>query len=63
MSSRSDRWFQTGMQLAAILGLVLIFAVIAHKGFHDITRLAREHSGGDFWLALVRYLFKNLAGG
>jgi len=63
MSSRADSWFKTGMQVAAILGLVLIFALIAHKGYHDIARLAHEHAGGDFWLALVRYLFKNLAGG
>ncbi len=63
MSARADALFKSVMQVAAILCLALIFAVIVHKGYNDIAHLAREHSGGDFWLALVRYLFKNLAGG
>jgi len=51
------------LQVVAILGLVLIFAVILHKGYADIARLAQQHAGSDFWAALARYVFKNLAGG
>ena len=32
-----------------------------HKGYADVSMLAREHPGG-FWQALARYLFRNLAG-
>jgi hypothetical protein len=63
MSARSEALFKSVLQLVAILGLLLIFAVILHKGYMDIARLAREHAGGDFWAALARYVFKNLAGG
>jgi len=63
MGSRVENLFKTGMQLLAVALLVLIFAMIAHKGYADISRLAREYPGSDFWLALVRYLFKNMAGG
>jgi len=63
MSTRAEQLFKTGMQIVAILGLVLIFAVILHKGYVDIIRLANEYHGADFWAALARYMFKNLAGG
>jgi hypothetical protein len=63
MSTRGEALFKTALQVVAILGLVLIMAVILHKGYADIARLAREHAGGDFWAALARYVFKNLAGG
>ncbi len=63
MSTRADRIFKSVLQIVAIGLLVLMFAVILHKGYADVARLAGEHRGGDFWLALLRYLFKNLAGG
>ena len=63
MSARADRIFKSVLQIAAVALLVLMFAVILHKGYTDVSRLSGEHRGGDFWLALLRYLFKNLAGG
>lgn len=63
MSTRGEALFKSALQLVAILGLALIFAVILHKGYGDVARLAREHAGTDFWAALARYVFKNLAGG
>lgn len=63
MSARGEALFKTALQIVAILGLALIFVVILHKGYADVSRLAQEHSGANFWGALARYLFKNLAGG
>lgn len=63
MSARGEALFKTALQIVAILGLALIFAVILHKGYVDVSRLAHEYNGADFWGALARYLFKNLAGG
>lgn len=63
MNARGEALFKSALQILAILGLLLIFAVILHKGYADIDRLAREHAGTDFWAALARYVFKNLAGG
>jgi hypothetical protein len=54
---------KTVLQAMGIVGLVVIGAIVVHKGFVDISALARQHSGSDFWIALVRYLFKNVAGG
>jgi hypothetical protein len=62
VNARSEALFTTALQIVAILGLVLVFAAILHKGYADINRLAQEHSGADFWGALTRYVFKNLAG-
>ena len=55
--------FKTLMQILAILGIIAILSVIVHKGFADISVLAGRHSGADFWVALARYLLRNLAGG
>lgn len=62
MSTRADAIFKTALQIVAIVLLLMIFAVILHKGYGDISRLAREHSGADFWRALARHIFKNLSG-
>ena len=51
------------LQVLAILLLVAIFAVLLHKGYSDVTALARENGRGEFWPALLRYVFRNLAGG
>ena len=63
MSTRAEQGFKTALQWAAIGLLLLIFAVLLHKGYADVSRLASEHSGADFWRALARQVFKNLAGG
>ena len=53
---------KTLLQVLAILMLAAIVLVILHKGYSDVSALASEHRG-DFWPALARYLFRNLAGG
>jgi hypothetical protein len=50
------------LQIVAIGLLVLICGVILHKGYADVSTIAREHSGADFWRALARHIFKNLSG-
>lgn len=62
MSTRADAIFKTVLQIVAIALLVLIIAIILHKGYGDVLRLASEHSGADFWRALARHIFKNLSG-
>jgi len=62
MSTRADAIFKTVLQIVAIALLALIIAVILHKGYGDVSRLASEHSGTDFWRALARHIFKNLSG-
>jgi len=62
MSTRADAIFKTVLQIVAIALLSLIIAVILHKGYGDVSRLASEHSGADFWRALARHIFKNLSG-
>ena len=54
---------QTLLQVVAILGVAVIWAMIAHKGYADISVIAAKHSGGDFWRALAVYLIGNIAGG
>ncbi|MEJ8835147.1 hypothetical protein [Ramlibacter sp. AN1133] len=51
------------LQVLAILGLIGIFAVLLHKGYSDVTAIARGSASGEFWPALLRYMFRNLAGG
>ncbi len=62
MAKRSEELFKTALQGVAILGLLLIVGVILHKGYVDISVLAREHHGGDFWRALARYVLRNMGG-
>lgn len=63
MSRSAGDIAKTVLQAAGIVGLAIIAVIVIHKGFVDISTLARQHSGGDFWIALVRYLFRNMAGG
>lgn len=55
--------FQRLMQVLAILALAGICLIILHKGYSDVTALARANSGDAFFPALLRYVFRNLAGG
>jgi hypothetical protein len=50
------------LQIVGILCICLMFSVIIHKGFNDISALIQKNTG-DFWRALVRYFISNLAGG
>ena len=62
MRNHRDEHFKTAMQIVGILCLMGLFAVIFHKAFVDISLVWQQHSGSDFWVALGRYLFRNLAG-
>lgn len=59
---RAEEWFKTVAQVLAILLLAGIVGMVLHKGWTDFSALARVHRGEGFWLELVRYLFRNLAG-
>ncbi len=59
---RADELFKTALQLLGIAGLLLIGAVILHKAYVDISALAREHGGAEFWRALARYVLRNMGG-
>ena len=51
------------LQVIAVgLGAVIL-GMIIHKGYNDISLLADQHSGWEFWEALARYFIGNLAGG
>ena len=54
---------KTLSQLLAILCLAFLLGMIVHKGYADISALARQHSGEEFRLALARYFLGNVAGG
>ena len=63
MGNDRDGLFRTALQVLAILCLIVLFATIFHKAFADVSALARQYSGGDFWAALARLVLRNLAGG
>lgn len=62
MSRRADEIFKTVLQVLAIAMLAGIVLMVLHKGHADMGQLARDHPGDDFWKALARYVFRNLAG-
>jgi apolipoprotein N-acyltransferase len=51
------------LQIAAIFGMIGVWAIIVHKAYGVVSMLALKHSGVEFWLALARHLMANLAGG
>jgi hypothetical protein len=51
------------LQVLGIVGLVLMVATVLHKASADVSQLAQQHSGVDFWLALARQMLRNLSGG
>jgi len=54
---------KTALQVLAIAAGVLIYSMIIHKGYTDVSALAQKHSGAEFRRALLRYFIGNLAGG
>jgi hypothetical protein len=58
-----DELFKSALQVLAILCLIALLSMVAHKAFADIAVLTQQHSGGDFWAALARLVLRNLAGG
>ena len=53
---------RAAMKVLVILCLLAPLLMIAHKVFGDITALAQQYSGGDFWHALLRHVLWSLAG-
>ncbi len=62
MQRRGEERWKSVVQVVAIVGLLGLFSVIFHKATVDVSVMWRQHSGTDFWVALGRYLFGNLAG-
>jgi hypothetical protein len=50
-------------QVLAVICIGVIWSVIVHKGYVDISGLAERHAGGQFWVELARYFLRNIAGG
>jgi hypothetical protein len=61
-ASASDS-FKTFLQVVALAIALVLVAMIVHKGTVDISALAQKHSGGEFWMALVKYILGNLGAG
>jgi hypothetical protein len=61
-SSANEERFKTAAQVLAILLLAGLVGMVLHKGYADFTALAQQNPGDSFWPALVRYVFRNLAG-
>ncbi len=61
--SRASHAVKTALQVVAVLGMMLIAAMILHKGTADVSALAQKHSGIEFWKALARYVLRNLGAG
>jgi hypothetical protein len=53
---------RTFFQVLAVLCLAGIILVILHKAYTDMTALSQANRGHSFWPALVRYIFRTLAG-
>jgi hypothetical protein len=54
---------KSASQTLAIVCMAAILAVVAHNGYTDISALAEQYSGKEFWTRLGRYFLANLAGG
>jgi hypothetical protein len=66
LRSRRERLAEasrTVLQVLAILALAAICLTILHKGYSDVSAIARGSGRDEFWPALLRYVFRNLAGG
>lgn len=51
------------MQAIGVILSIGIVSVILHKGYADVSALAGQYAGKEFWVRLGRYLLANLAGG
>jgi hypothetical protein len=63
MRANSAETIRVVSQAIAIVCLIFLLGMIAHKGHADISLLAEQHSGQQFWVEVGRYLINNLAGG
>ena len=62
MNDRANERFKTVAQIVAILMLLGIVGMVFHKAWVDFSALRAANPGADFWPALGRYIFRNLAG-
>ncbi len=62
MSGWTGTWWRLSKALA-ILCMAVLLSMVLHKGYTDISRLAAQHSGDKFWVALAQYFLGNLGGG
>ena len=62
MSGWTGTWLRLA-QVLAILCMALLISMVFHKAYTDISRLAAQHSGEQFWVALAQYFLGNLGGG
>ena len=63
MDGNASNAFQRLLQLIAIFLVIVFWSMILHKGSVDILALAQKHSGDEFWVALAKYLLRNIGGG
>jgi hypothetical protein len=63
MSSPTSNAAKNVMQAIGVIGIAGIVLVVLHKGHADISLLAEQYAGKEFWTRLARYLLANLAGG
>ncbi len=63
MRDGASESFKTFLQVVAVAIVILLMSMILHKGSVDISALAQKHSGGEFWVALVKYFFSNMGAG
>jgi len=58
-----SEFFKSALQVLAMLCLIALYSMVAHKAFADIALLAQQHSGGCLVGALARHVLRNLVGG
>jgi hypothetical protein len=63
MSKNHGDRLRTALQVVAVVGLLALLSMVAHKALADLSTLAQRHSGSDFWAAVARQILRNLAGG
>jgi len=63
MERPTDDAVKTFLQITAICVGTVFVSMVLHKAFIDIMALAHKHAEEGFWVALVQYLLRNLAGG
>jgi hypothetical protein len=59
---RAGERARDALQALGILCIGGLFAMIAHKGYADVTALAAKYSGTEFWVRFARYVIANLGG-
>lgn len=63
MDRQTDDAFKTLLLVLAICVGAVFVSMVLHKAFVHIAALAHKHAEGGFWVALLQYFLRNLAGG